>query len=78
MKTFVQFLTRGKNSPTPVILNNDIHILDERKSLNSHVVESFELIDKHEQKELIIGFNIVEVHAFQNKEIITHQNIFDF
>ena len=78
MKTIVQFLAKGKTTPTPVKLNNNIHILDERKSLNSHIVESFELIEKHEQKDEIIGFNIVEVHSFQNKEIIIHQNIFDF
>ena len=78
MKTIVQFLTKGKLTPDPITLNGDIHILDENKSLNCHIVKSFDLIDKHKQKNDIIGFNIVEVHAFQNKEVIVHQNIFDF
>lgn len=78
MKTIVQFLAKGKLTPNPIKLNEDVHILDERKPLNSQIIESFELIEKHEQKDKIIGFNIVEVHSFQNKEIIIHQNIFDF
>lgn len=78
MKTLVQYLTRTANEVKPLTGKNDVHILDERKSLNSHIVEAFELIEKHEQKEVIIGFNIVEVHSFQNKEIVMHQNIFDY
>ncbi len=79
MKTFVQFLVRDeKNNAVPLKGKNEIQMLDERKSLNSHIVESFELIDKHEQKNLIIGFNVVEVDSFQNRETIKNQNIFDF
>jgi hypothetical protein len=79
MKTIVQFLSVGKNNPiNPTKITNDTYILDESKSLNSQIVNSFELIEKHPQKNEIIGFNIVEVHSFQNREIIVHQNIFDF
>jgi hypothetical protein len=78
MKTIVQFLIKGKLTPNPIQSNGDIHILDERKSLNSQIVDSFELIEKHPKKDEIFGFNIVEVHSFQNKEVIVHQNIFDF
>ena len=78
MKTLVQYLTKTENKVNPLTGKNDVHILDERKSLNSHIVEAFELIEKHEQKEVIIGFNIVEIHSFQNKEIVIHQNIFDY
>lgn len=79
MKTFVQFLVRNENNvAVPLKGKNEIQILDERKSLNSHIVESFEYIDKHEQKDLIIGFNVVEVDSFQNRETIINQNIFDY
>ena len=79
MKTFVQFLVRNENNvAVPLKGKNEIQILDERKSLNSHIVESFEHIDKHEQKDLIIGFNVVEVDSFQNRETIINQNIFDY
>lgn len=78
MKVQVQFLTKTENNVKPLTGKNDIQLLDERKSLNSLIIDAFDLIEKHEQKEVIIGFNIVEVHSFQNREIIVHQNIFDF
>ncbi len=79
MKTFVQFLVRDeKNNAVPLKGKNEIKMLDERKNLNSHIVESFELIDKHEEKNNIVGFNIVEVDSFQNRETIINQNIFDY
>ena len=79
MKTFVQFLVRDeKNNAVPLKGKNEIKMLDERKNLNSHIVESFELIDKHEEKNDIVGFNIVEVDSFQNRETIINQNIFDY
>ena len=78
MKIQVQFLTKSENEVKPLSGKNEIQLLDERKSLNSHIIDAFDLIEKHEQKEVIIGFNIVEVHSFQNREIIVHQNIFDY
>jgi hypothetical protein len=78
MKVQVQFLTKSENQVKPLSGKNEIQLLDERKSLNSHIKDAFDLIEKHEQKEVIIGFNIVEVHSFQNREIIVHQNIFDY
>lgn len=79
MKTFIQFLKRNENGQVePIKGKNDIKLIDERKSLNSHIIEAFELIDKHEQTDVIVGFNIVEVDSFQNKETIINQNIFDF
>jgi hypothetical protein len=41
-------------------------------------VDSFDQIEKHEQKDTIVGFNVVEVDSYQNKEEIKYQNIFDF
>ncbi len=79
MKTIVQFLVKDENNkPTPIKGKNDIQLIDERKSLNSQIVDAFDLIEKHDQKDVIIGFNIVEVDSFQNKETIINQNIFDY
>ncbi len=78
MKTLVQFLVRDNGNVEPLKGKNDIKIIDERKGLNSQIIDAFDAIDKHEEKNTIVGFNIVEVDSFLNKEIITHQNIFDF
>lgn len=78
MKTFVQFLTRQNNTIVSLGGSNDKHILDERKSLNSLIVDSFDQIEKHSLKNDIVGFNIIEVDSFQNKETIINQNIFDY
>lgn len=81
MKTFVQFLVRDeKNNAVPLKSKNEIQLLDERKTLNSQIVDSFDHIEKHEQMAEIVGFNIVEIETCQGnqKETIVHQNIFDF
>jgi hypothetical protein len=77
MKTFIQFLIRNNVNVEPLKGGNEIQLVDERKNLNSHIIEAFEVINKHDQKDKIVGFNIVEVDSFRNKENITHQNIFD-
>lgn len=76
MKTYVQFLTKNENKELKPLDN--IHLLDERKSLNAHIVTAFDVIDKHEAKNDIVGFNIVEFDSFRNKETIVNQNIFDY
>lgn len=78
MRTFVQFLVRNQNNVEPLKGKNEIKMLDESEPLKNQIRDSFKHIDKHEQKEEIIGFNIVEVDSYQNSEVITHQNIFDF
>ena len=75
MKTYVQFLVKENNELKSL---DNIHLLDDRKNLNSHIVTAFEVIEKRKEKNDIIGFNIVEVDSFRNKETIINQNIFDF
>lgn len=77
MKTFVQFLIRNENGAVePIKGKNDIKIIDERKNRTAQVNEAFTLCEKHEQTAEIVGFNIVEVDAFRNKENIEFNYIF--
>jgi hypothetical protein len=77
MKTFVQFLIRNENGAVePIKGKNDIKIIDERKNRTAQVNEAFTLCEKHEQTAEIVGFNIVEVDAFRNKENIEINHIF--
>lgn len=79
MRAFVQFLTRNQiEQIVPLGGKEPIKIIDDRKPLKEQIVEGLELCEKHPQTDDIVGFNIVEVDSFQNKENIAYQNIYAY